>query len=219
MPDSLAIVAEQSEVQIALYDAMCAAIAAAYQVDEIQSIRDKARVYEAAAKIAGNTEAEDRCYQIRRRAERRLGQIMAEQKATVGLAPAGRPSEKIGLSENPISRPPSQSQAYAYTDPQSPEELSVARAAALTGPGAPAIAEYFASRAGGVFCALPQSTGGCPMTLTADAIRESGEAVAAALETLRSKPTAAARAKVRKELEESICAQAALLAHFREDDA
>lgn len=42
-------------------------------------------MYEASAKIAGNTEAEDRRYQIRRRAERRLGQIVAEQKATVWL--------------------------------------------------------------------------------------------------------------------------------------
>jgi hypothetical protein len=33
----------------------------------------------------------------------RLGEMMAQQKATVGLAPAGRP--KIELSENSISPP------------------------------------------------------------------------------------------------------------------
>jgi hypothetical protein len=35
--------------------------------------------------------------------------MMAEQKKTVGLAPAGRP--KIGLSENPISKPPTLAEA------------------------------------------------------------------------------------------------------------
>jgi hypothetical protein len=123
-----------------------------------------------------------------------------------------------GVKEVQVRLGVGKSQAYAYTDPQAHEELSFARVAALTGPGASAAAEYLASRAGGVFCALPAGSGGCPMTMTADAIRENGEGIAAALEALTSKPTPAARAKVRKELEESICAQAALLNHFREDD-
>lgn len=111
------------------------------------------------------------------------------------------------------------SQAYAYTDPQAPEELSVARAAALTTPGAPAMAEYFASRAGGVFCALPQTAGECPMTMSADSARESGEAVAKALEALTSKAVApGGKAKVVKEIDEAICAFAALRRHFVEDD-
>lgn len=104
------------DAQLALYDAMCTAIAAAYQVDEVQTIRDKARVYEAAAKIAGNTEAEDRCYQIRRRAERRLGQIMAEQKATVGLAKGGAETGvgrrgNAGPSATRIDTPPTLAEA------------------------------------------------------------------------------------------------------------
>ncbi len=36
-----------------------------------------------------------------------MGQLIKAQKDTVGLAPAGRPSTKIGFSKNPISRPPS----------------------------------------------------------------------------------------------------------------
>jgi hypothetical protein len=107
------------------------------------------------------------------------------------------------------------SQAYAYTDPQSPEELSFARTAALTGPGASAAAEYLASRAGGVFCALPGSTGGCPISLTAESMREHGEAIAATLETLKDKqPTPVARAKALREIDESICALIALRGHF-----
>lgn len=49
----------------------------------------------------------DRCYQIRRRADRRLGQIMAEQKATVGFSAGGRPSEKTGSKTDPVSKPAS----------------------------------------------------------------------------------------------------------------
>lgn len=122
-----------------------------------------------------------------------------------------------GVKEVQVRLGIGKSQAYAYTDPQSPEELSFARAAALTTPSSPAAAEYLASRAGGIFCALPGATGGCPMTLTADAVREHGEAVAAALEAQGKQLTPAAKAKVRKELVESICAQVALLRHFEND--
>lgn len=91
--------------QLALYDAMCTAIAAAFEVDEIKTIREQARMYEAAAKIAGNTEAEDRCYQIRRRAERRLGELMAEQKKTVGSATGNQHTRPLGVPTTPSARP------------------------------------------------------------------------------------------------------------------
>jgi hypothetical protein len=62
------------------------------------------------AKQAKNREMEVNAAEIRIRAERRLGEIMAEQKRTVGLAPAGRP--KIGVSNTPISeRPPTLAEA------------------------------------------------------------------------------------------------------------
>src|SRR4051794_1807774 len=104
-----AMVVERMTQQLVKYDAMCAAIAAAHQVDEIKDIRDQARMTEAAAKIAGNTEAEDRCYEIRRRAEKRLGQIIAEQKRNghmaTGTAGLGRP-KKGGVSATPPNGPP-----------------------------------------------------------------------------------------------------------------
>lgn len=108
--------------------------------------------------------------------------------------------------------------AYAYTDETTKEQISFARVVSLTSPTATAAAEFLASRAGCLLFKLPSSTGGCPMALTADAVREHGEGVAAALEAQAGKATPASRAKVCKELEESICAQAALLAHFREGE-
>lgn len=122
-----------------------------------------------------------------------------------------------GVKEVQIRLGVGKSQAYAYTDPQSPEELSLARAAALTSPGAPAVAEYFAYRAGGVFCALPGPTGGCPMHLIAEAVRETSEAVSKSLDATASKQ-AASRPKVRKEIREAICALAALLGHFTDEE-
>jgi hypothetical protein len=107
------------------------------------------------------------------------------------------------------------SQAYAYTDEREKEQISFARVVSLTGPTATAAAEYLASRAGGVFCALPGSTGGCPISLTAESMREHGEAIAATLETLRDKqPTPVARAKALREIDESISALIALRGHF-----
>jgi len=54
---------------------------------------------------AKNKQLETDAAEIRIRATRRLGELMAAQRDSVGLAPAGRP-RKIGLEENSIIRPP-----------------------------------------------------------------------------------------------------------------
>jgi hypothetical protein len=110
------------------------------------------------------------------------------------------------------------SQAYAYTDELTKEQISFAWVVSLTSPTATAAAEFLASRAGGVFCALPSATGDCPMTLTADSVREHGEAVAKALNALTGNVTPVKKSDVRKEIDEAICALAALRWHFVEDD-
>jgi hypothetical protein len=46
--------------QLVRYDAMCHAIAAAHEVDEVKDIRDKARAIEMYARQAQNTEGVDR---------------------------------------------------------------------------------------------------------------------------------------------------------------
>jgi hypothetical protein len=71
------------------YDAMCSAIAEAYAVDEVKDIRDQAIALEIYARQAGNTEAEEKAYKIRLRAERKVGQLSAK----LDKSPGGRPSK------------------------------------------------------------------------------------------------------------------------------
>lgn len=65
---------------LAKYDSMCRAIDAAYKVDEVKDIRDKALALETYAKQAHNVEAERRACEIRLRAERKAGQLSAKLK-------------------------------------------------------------------------------------------------------------------------------------------
>lgn len=67
------------------YDAACHALAEAKASDEVMLIRDKADAMRAAAKIANNKQLEVDAAEIRIRAERRLGELLKEQKETVGL--------------------------------------------------------------------------------------------------------------------------------------
>ena len=66
--------------ELVRYDAMCRAIAEAYAVDEVKDIRDKAIALEHYAAQARNTEAERQACEIRLRAERRCGQLLAERE-------------------------------------------------------------------------------------------------------------------------------------------
>jgi hypothetical protein len=88
---------------LAQYDVACRALAEARAVDEVKDIRDKAAAMAAYAKQAKNKQLEAHAIEIRMRATRRLGQMIAEQKATVGLnsgtAGKGRP-KKLGTVNN-----------------------------------------------------------------------------------------------------------------------
>lgn len=68
------------------YDAACLAVANAKAVDEAKDLRDKADGMRAYARQANNRQLEIDAAEIRMRAERRLGELMAEQRDTVGLA-------------------------------------------------------------------------------------------------------------------------------------
>jgi hypothetical protein len=88
---------------LAKYDAACRAIAEAATVDEVKYFHDEAAAMGAYARMARNRELEAQCAEIRMRATRRLGEMVREQKRTIGLAKGGRP--KTGLSEDPVSVP------------------------------------------------------------------------------------------------------------------
>ena len=79
---------------LAKYEAACKAVAAATSVDEVREITAHAEALRAYSRQAKNRQLEVQAAEIRIRAERRLGELMAAQAETVGLAksppPAGR---------------------------------------------------------------------------------------------------------------------------------
>ena len=66
------------------YDAMCRAIEAAHAVDEVKDIRDRAVALEHYARQAQNTDAERHAAEIRLRAERKVGQLLAAMNKATG---------------------------------------------------------------------------------------------------------------------------------------
>jgi hypothetical protein len=80
------------------YDSMCRAIEAAYKVDEVKDIRDKAAALEAYARQAKNVQAERQACKIRLRAERKAGQL------TKKLTKAKPPGKKIISPGETISK-------------------------------------------------------------------------------------------------------------------
>src|SRR5215471_20147278 len=78
-------VADRGEMSTELvhYDAAMRELAIAHKLDEVKDVRDKALALEIYARQANNLEAEDRCKEIRIRAERKWGQLYkAGEKAT-----------------------------------------------------------------------------------------------------------------------------------------
>jgi len=89
-------------MELVKYNAMCAAIAEARSVDEVVLMRDKAAAIAAAAKISKNREPEIYASEIRIRAERRLGEMIREQKETVGLNAGAMGSVVTGSDRVPL---------------------------------------------------------------------------------------------------------------------
>ena len=73
-----------SGTQLVRYDAMCSAIAAAYEVDEVKGIRDKARAIEVYSRQAKNVEAERQACEIRLRAECKCGELSKQLPTAPG---------------------------------------------------------------------------------------------------------------------------------------
>ena len=71
------------------YDAARKALQAAHSVDEVRDIKDKAEAVRAYARQAGDTEMQNWAVEIKLRAERRAGELLAEMKKAGILATLG----------------------------------------------------------------------------------------------------------------------------------
>src|SRR4249920_2653493 len=91
------------------YDEMCRAIAACHAIDEVKDIRDRARAIEEYARMAQNTDAEEKARAVRLRAERRVGQMLAQmerhpgRRSDITSSPDGERSFAEELEHNRIS--------------------------------------------------------------------------------------------------------------------
>lgn len=129
-----ALLATVNTTPLAHYDAACKALAEAKAVDEVREIRAQAEAVRAYAKQAKNRQMEIDAAEIRIRAERRLGELMAAQGEIVGAA---KGQLRRGLESNPRepTDPPTLAEAgidknlahrartYAAVKPEKFEEL------------------------------------------------------------------------------------------------
>lgn len=125
------------------YDAACAAIARAKSVDEVREIHNRSEALRAYAKISRNRSMEVDAAEIRIRAERRLGEMLAEAKRCDLLAkgallrgnarPLSRTKEKFTLREAGIDKKLSMraQQTAAIEEPKFDKLLSDWRSRAL----------------------------------------------------------------------------------------
>src|SRR6266542_4340007 len=111
-----------SVTALILYDAACRAVAECKTVDEAKDLRDKAEAMRAYAHQAKNRNLEIDAAAIRMRAERR-GELIAAQKATVGLASGGQPYQQrrsTGADREPVASPRSPMPALTRSCPPGP---------------------------------------------------------------------------------------------------
>lgn len=105
------------------YDAMCRAIDAAHQVDEVKEIRDKAAALEHYARQAQNTDAERRAAEIRLRAERKAGQLLTKMPKVNGRPE--KASTETTLSDLGITRDQSSQWQKLGALPQKEFDLAI----------------------------------------------------------------------------------------------
>lgn len=103
--------------ELVRYDAMCRAIEAAREIDEVKKIRDQASALEHYARQAMNFEAERQCQEIRIRAEREVGVRLKGAPKAKGTDYGGR-AKLDGRRELP-SNPPPKLADYGITKDQS----------------------------------------------------------------------------------------------------
>jgi hypothetical protein len=102
--DMTTIPVSATPCSLAVFEATRQQIAEACTVDQVKQILAYAVGLAAAARKATNQDLEAEAEILKLEAERKLGQLMAAQRETVGLHKGGRP--KTGVSETPVSDQP-----------------------------------------------------------------------------------------------------------------
>src|SRR5881394_4255621 len=93
-------------VALPAYERCLAALAACRTTDEAREIRDRATAMRAYARQAKDRSLEADAFEIRSRAERRLGELLRAQKATVGFAKGGQPYQSTPSAKEGVGPAP-----------------------------------------------------------------------------------------------------------------
>lgn len=118
------------------YEAARSALAEAHRVDEVKDIRDKAEAMAAYARQAKDSELIQYATEIKVRAERRCGELLAHTAATGERASRGKPSETSHastLSDMGLTRDESSRYQQLAAMPADHFETAVATAKATAG--------------------------------------------------------------------------------------
>lgn len=102
--------------QLVKYETACRALAACKAVDEVKDLMDKAEAMRLYGRMAKDKTLETDAAEIRMRAERRLGQMLAQQKETVGLNSGRAGRSPIAVDTNDRDERPTLSQVGISKD-------------------------------------------------------------------------------------------------------
>lgn len=91
-------------VALPAYERCLAALAPCRTTDEVRQIRDRATAMRAYARQAKDRSLEADAFEIRSRAERRLGELLRAQKETVGFAKGGQPYQATCSATEQVER-------------------------------------------------------------------------------------------------------------------
>jgi hypothetical protein len=107
LPGAVGLEPRTALVPLPAYDryltACRAALAACRNAGEVKEVRNRAAALKEYARRAKDKTLEADAYEIRARAERRLGEMLIEQKETVGFAKGGQPYQATGSVAEPVA--------------------------------------------------------------------------------------------------------------------